>query len=250
MTCIGAPQSCAAATVPWSVPNPSDEGVPAEPLPAQLADIELAAGAHLGGGGVADVGVVRPHHRLGVGPVKCEQRVQGVEHVTVTQIPRLDLAVVHHAVVALGIGHQPRVLGRIQEALAVVQRVLEPALHHVAEHARDGLLAAPVPARERRAAIDGGIPLPGGETRVAPARERGGVRVHVIQVAQHGRDRGEETVEIEAVEAGPARGVPTPSAFRDRSHSTNSCTSAFRHIQVGKRRKAGSPSCTAGPWRT
>ncbi len=23
MTCIGAPQSCAAATVPWSVPNPS-----------------------------------------------------------------------------------------------------------------------------------------------------------------------------------------------------------------------------------
>ena len=127
--------------------EPEQEGVPAEPLPAQLADVELAARAHLGRGGVADVGVVRPDHRLGVGPVKLEERLQGVEHVTVTQIPRRHLAVVHHAVVTLRIGHQPRVLGRIQEALAVAQCVLEPALHHVEEHARDRLFAAPVLAR-------------------------------------------------------------------------------------------------------
>src|SRR6478609_1668470 len=66
MTCIGASQSLAAATVP-------------ECVPAQLADVELAAHlAHFGMTRVADVRVVRPHHGFAVLPLRVQQQPERV----------------------------------------------------------------------------------------------------------------------------------------------------------------------------
>ena len=98
-------------------------GLLAEAAAAQLAEIELAAhAAHVGEARVADVRVVRPHHRLGALAAMAEQVLQGLEHVAVAQVPALGAAVVHGAVVALGGGDQPGILRGIEELLAVMAR--------------------------------------------------------------------------------------------------------------------------------
>ena len=67
----------------------------AETLACELPDIVLAAHlAHFGEGRVADMGVVRPDHRLGVRPALGEQALQRVEHMLVAQIPRRRVAVI------------------------------------------------------------------------------------------------------------------------------------------------------------
>ena len=56
------------------------------------------------------MGVVGPHDHLGVLAVELHQAQQGVEHVAVAQVPTVCSAVVHDAVVQLGISDEPRVL--------------------------------------------------------------------------------------------------------------------------------------------
>jgi hypothetical protein len=53
----------------------------------KLADVELAARTHLRRRGIADMGVVLPHDRLGVGTAEREQHLQRLEHVLIAQIP-------------------------------------------------------------------------------------------------------------------------------------------------------------------
>lgn len=75
----------------------------AEFLPTKLTDVEFAADrAHVGKASVADMGIMRPNHGLGLGPVSFEDMAQGLEHVRITQIPGLGTAIVHDPVVALG----------------------------------------------------------------------------------------------------------------------------------------------------
>src|SRR3954447_17548600 len=54
---------------------------------AELADVELALPAHLGGGGIADMAVMCPDHRLGIWPAALQQGAERVEHVPVAQVP-------------------------------------------------------------------------------------------------------------------------------------------------------------------
>ena len=82
-------------------------------LAGQLADVELAASAHLGGARVADVRVVLPHDDLRPGELAVEvldERVERAGHVPVAQVPRRHLGPVHLLVVLLGVAHEARVL--------------------------------------------------------------------------------------------------------------------------------------------
>ena len=64
-----AAQSLAAVTLPRVRREADQPAVLAVVFPGQLTDGQLAVGGHLGGAGVADVGVVRPHHdSAGSGP--------------------------------------------------------------------------------------------------------------------------------------------------------------------------------------
>ena len=56
-------------------------------LAAELAEVDHAGGGHVGGPGVADVGVVLPHHGLGLPAVPGAQAIEGVGHVTVPHVP-------------------------------------------------------------------------------------------------------------------------------------------------------------------
>ena len=56
-------------------------------LAHELADIQLAARAHLGVARIADVRVVLPHDRLGAAAAGLQQRLERVVHVPVAQVP-------------------------------------------------------------------------------------------------------------------------------------------------------------------
>src|SRR3712207_9554315 len=72
-----------------SIRSKADQnGLIAVALAAELADVELALPAHGRGGGVADMGIVRPHHRLGIVAPR-EQALERLEHVPVAQVPGL-----------------------------------------------------------------------------------------------------------------------------------------------------------------
>ena len=89
---------------------------------------------------------------------------------------------VHDPIVALCVGHQPRVLDSVQIPLAVGRRVVQATVEQVHEHSHHFILAEAVPTGHDRTTIRGGIPLPGCEATVALPRDAGGVRVHLVQV--------------------------------------------------------------------
>ena len=90
----------------------------AKALARKLPDIVLAANlTHLGDGGVADMGVVRPDHGLGSWPAFGKQTLQRVEHVLITQIPRCRIAVIDGAVILFGAGNDARILLGVEESM-------------------------------------------------------------------------------------------------------------------------------------
>src|SRR5256885_9220233 len=106
-----------------------------ELVSAQLAQVEFSAHmTHLGEGGVADVRVVRPYHRLRIGTAMGEEGLERIEHVLIAQVPGGGRAVVHGAVVALGLSDDASVLLRIEEALVVVPEVGETLAEQIPEH--------------------------------------------------------------------------------------------------------------------
>ncbi len=106
--------------------EPHEHGLVAELLAHQLTQVEFARSAHLGGSRVAQVRVVGPDHHLGLPALRlkeAEQRVEGVGHVLVAQVPGTGAAPEHGAVVLLGAAHDLGVLLGEEEFIG-----LEPAV--------------------------------------------------------------------------------------------------------------------------
>src|SRR5579864_7680868 len=91
-----------------------------EPAPAQVTDVVLVPGRHLGRRRIPHVRVVSPYDRLARGAVELEQILQRREHMIIAQVPRRARSVVHRAVVAFRAGDEARILHGIQEPFAVV----------------------------------------------------------------------------------------------------------------------------------
>ena len=101
--------------------------------PAEMTDIVLTTSRHLGRPGVPDVRIVLPDDHPALGTVEGQERLEGVEHVLVAQVPGGGSAVVERAIVALRVGHETGVLCGIEESLAVPQAVLEPPGQQLAQ---------------------------------------------------------------------------------------------------------------------
>ena len=86
-------------------------------LPEELADVDEAVAGHVGGAGVADVGVVLPDQPLGPGSEVAGDPVDRVGHVVIADVPRLTVAAHHGAVVVLGVGGDLGVLCRVERVL-------------------------------------------------------------------------------------------------------------------------------------
>jgi hypothetical protein len=177
-----------------------DEHVVAERLAAQMADVVLATRGHLGRRGIADVRVMLPDDKLGISATVGEDRSQRIEHVLVAQVPGQRRSVVHRAVVAFRAGHNARVLGGIEELVAVLRSVVEALREQVAQHGGDVVLARLHTADERGAAVRRRIVLPGCESAVALARRLRRDRVDAIEVAHDLVGRGVHAVEVQARE--------------------------------------------------
>ena len=92
----------------------------------------------------------------------------------VAQIPRRARAIVHDAIIAFRVCHQPRILHRVEETFTIVRgvglRFSSRSLRACATSASQvGYLAG-----ERRMAVGGWIGLPGRQTTVSLARDLGG----------------------------------------------------------------------------
>ena len=59
--------------------------------------------------------------------------LQRLEHVAVAQVPGLGRPVIHDAVIALRRSDEPRVLGGVEEAFAVLLPILTPIFHLLLE---------------------------------------------------------------------------------------------------------------------
>ena len=176
-------------------------GAFAELLAAKLADIVLAAGCHLGRGGIPDMRIVRPHDGLAACAMKRQQVLQRLEHVGVAQIPRRARAIIHDAVIALRVGDETRILFGVEEPLAVMLGI-GPALclkvaqraNHVglAGRIRPGQRGMTIGARDRTARASGsrsvrGRPWP---TADRPRRDSSAPSESSCRGC---RDRGHET---------------------------------------------------------
>ena len=104
-------------------------------LAGELADVELAAAAHLGHPRVADVGVVLPDddpRPLAVAAQVLAEALERVGHVAVAQVPGGGRVAEHRAVVLLGAGDEARVLLGVEllvlggDAVAAQVGVAEP----------------------------------------------------------------------------------------------------------------------------
>jgi hypothetical protein len=181
------------------------QGVAPVALADQLSDVQLAAGSHLGGPRVAQVGVVGPHGdpaRLAVAAEMAGERVQRAGHVAVAQVPALDAPAEHGAVVALRVDHEAGVLLREEGVVARLAALELDQLLHGLSLAR---LGAPDP---RLVGVDLRIGAEVVEAGVALARAGGGLGGDLLEVVDGGLHRAVQAVEVQPVEAhlGLARG--------------------------------------------
>ncbi len=162
---------------------------------------------------------MRPDDNLGGGAIALEEVDQCIErlgHVPVPEVPGGDLAPVHRPVVVLGIAHQPRILLGVE---VVVLR--DPAVAHgifgrmaaEVDKLGDHLVLASLAQLERGGkAIGLGVVAVEVKAGVAVARALGRLGVDLVQIGNHGRHRGVQAIEVQAVEtdlrrAGPDRVV-------------------------------------------
>src|SRR5207253_288841 len=89
----------------------------------------------------------------------------------VAQIPALRRAVVHDAVISLGIFHEPGVGLGVEPLVAFLAEAVDLPLQQVAEHLDDSDLAPGKAFAERDRAISRRIFSPRIEAAVAPVRE-------------------------------------------------------------------------------
>jgi hypothetical protein len=201
-----------------------------------MPEIVFAAGRHLGRCSVADVRIVSPNDRLAPGAIEGEQRLHGFEHVAVAQIPGCARAIVHDAIVTLGVGNEAGVLHRVHEALAVALRIIATLMQKIGQYAHDIRFAGWISSRQRGVAIGGRVRLPRRQAAVSFARDTCAVRVDLIEILESRADGIVEAVEIEPVKRNAGRllerGVVMAKPINECAHLVVS------HIQTGKRAKA------------
>lgn len=137
-----------------------------------------------------------------------ENALQRLEHVLVAQVPRFVGAVVHHAIIALGIGDKTCVLLRLEELVAVAGDVVETLSEEVHERAHDGKFAKRITAGERGPAIGGQVSGPWRQTGIAGPSLRRSAGVDPFEIGKNRRHRLVHAVEIEPADMHVARGVP------------------------------------------
>ena len=169
-------------------------------FPGELADVDLAGTGHIGGPGVPDMGVVRPHHRLAARPVVGQQPVKGVVHVPVPHVPRVPPATHHRPVVPFGAGDDLGVLPRREPARPVGGGPLpqpdQEVDHLVLTTGRHEPGGRRVPLRVL------GIGL---ETPVRRQRRRYLPRIVLVQVDQDLPQRLPQRVHVQSMKADPPR---------------------------------------------
>ena len=105
-----------------AVGGKTDQGaIAAVLLTDQLSDIPFAPSSHLGGARVAQVRIVRPQYHLGLLPLPREmlhQRIQGLGHVHVAEVPGRDSSPKHRAVILFRVLYQARVLLGVEEIVS------------------------------------------------------------------------------------------------------------------------------------
>src|SRR6202023_3564236 len=159
--------------------------------------------------GVAQMRIMRPDTDLSPPTLPTEmrhQRLEGLDHMAVAQVPRRHFAKKHRPVIFFGVLDHARILLGVKELLlrdaSIALRVLGGTAAQLDELADDLVFARSVEVaggdetidlRVRTEMVEAGITSPGPPCRV---------RVDLLEILQHGLHRGMEAVEIETVEAG------------------------------------------------
>jgi hypothetical protein len=183
-------------------------GVVAVTLAHQLADVQFAAcAAHFGGARVAQVRVVRPDDHAGGGTAPRQvrhQRLEGLDHVTVAQVPRGHVAQEHRPVVSLCVRHQPRILLGMKRLVDGDQAVALDVVHRSGaqraelRHRRFGAGRRSTQAGEEAIVLRVGAEAI--EAGIALARRLGRGGIRIVEEAQHRVHRRVQAVQVEAVE--------------------------------------------------
>ena len=178
-------------------------------LANQLADIQLAALAHLGRPRVAEMRVVRPYHHTCTRTHAIEiaqQLPERVDHVAIAQVPRLGTPPEHRPVVRFGVPHQPRILLGIEEVVGrhspIAARVLGPFVVELEQLRHDVAFTRRVQAETGRIAVLLHFLAKLIEAPVPPARPTGRLRVHLVEKGEHRLHRRSKAIQIQPVEAG------------------------------------------------
>ena len=153
-----------------------------------MTDIVLAAGEHFRRRGIANVGIVRPNDRLGLGPVKGEQGLQRLEHMAVAQIPGCAGAIIHDPIILLGVCDQPGILHGIHEPLTIAIGVRTALVQKIGENDGDLGLARRISAGESSVPVRGRIRLPRSQTPISFARDLCGRGIDLIEIFENGAD--------------------------------------------------------------
>jgi hypothetical protein len=171
---------------------------------------------------------VGPHRHLRLGGVAAEkrhQRLEGLGHVQVADIPRRMTAAEHRAVILFGVLRQPRILLGEKELLlgdaAVEVGVFTGAAFQIDKLLDDGVLARFDNTCRHRVAVRMRVAGKMIETRVARASAPGRLRIHLVEIPDDGLHRRIQAVEIEPVKTDLVLRVPVVPAAQpadERQH--------------------------------
>ncbi len=209
------------------------------PLTQELAHVDEAVPCHVGGAGVADMGVVLPHEALRAGPEVPSQPLDRVGHVVVTDVPRLTVAAHHRPVVPLRAGGDLGVLCRVEGVLVVRWEApgATPAPRRAGGPRRSRTTRSPGGCSRR---TRGGLRHKGRSTATPAARPVG--RRARAPRAMSGSRAASPTGSRRRARRTPPGCSGGLSALCPRSQVRNSATSRFAHIQVGQRSNRASSS--------
>ena len=166
----------------------------------EFADVKLALPTHSCGGRVADVRVVDPDDGFATSPMMAHERLQGLEHVAIPQIPQFAGPAVHDAIILFCGSHDVCVLHGVEIGLRVSLRMREPLGEQVAELRDRFVLARIASTAQDPIAVGLGLLLPWRKATISVASDLRGLGIHAIKVAEHGRHRSAEAVDVEAME--------------------------------------------------
>ncbi len=159
--------------------------VRAERLAAEFADVELPLPTQSGGGGVADVGIMRPDDGLRLRPARLQKIFERVEHMPVAQVPGRCSPMEHQSVILLRRAHDAGVLHGVEPVLAILQSVGRAVRQKLTQLRHHGILPKIALSAQNGASIGGRLILPGRQTPIAIPRKRRRGRIDAIKIDQH-----------------------------------------------------------------